>query len=248
MTGINRRVLTIVAAVAVVALLAAGVMLSERGDDEDSSDAASSSRSSGEGGESAEEQSLSEEEVGLVRRDADDVTAMGDVDAPVVLIEYSDYRCPFCGAFARDTMPKLKQEYIDSGKLRFEWRDFPVFGEESTTGAMAARAAGEQDRYWEYHDAMYEDAPERGHLKITDKKVMEWAKEVGVPDLEQFEKDLDDPELRKKVEADAQEARSEVGATGTPTFVIGDQRVVGAQPADAFRQAIDEQLESLGEE
>lgn len=248
MTGINRRVLTIVAAVAVVALLAAGVMLSERGDDEDSSDAASSSQSSGEGGESAEEQSLSEEEVGLVRRDADDVTAMGDVDAPVVLIEYADYRCPFCGAFARDTMPKLKQEYIDSGKLRFEWRDFPVFGEESVKGAMAARAAGEQDRYWEYHDAMYEDAPERGHLKITDKKVMEWAKEVGVPDLEQFEKDLDDPELRKKVEADAQEARSEVGATGTPTFVIGDQRVVGAQPTETFKELIDEKLASVEDE
>lgn len=245
MTGINRRVLTIVAAVAVVVLLAAGVMFSERGDDEGSSGAASSSQSSGEGGESAEEQSLSEEEVGLVRRDAKEVTARGDVDAPVVLIEYSDYRCPFCGAFARDTMPELKEEYIDSGKLRVEWRDFPVFGEESVKGAMAARAAGEQDKYWEYHDAMYEDAPDRGHLKITDEKIMDWAEEVGVPDMEQFQKDLDDPELRKKIEADAQEARSQVGATGTPTFVIGDERIVGAQPTESFKNMIDEELASV---
>lgn len=240
MTGSNRRILTIVAAVAVVVLLAAGAFLSERGDE--SADTSSADASAG---QSASEEGMTEEEVGLVRRDADDVTAMGDVDAPVVLIEYSDYRCPFCGAFARDTMPALIEEYIDSGKLRFEWRDFPVFGDESLKGAMAARAAGEQDKYWEYHDAMYEGAPERGHLKITDEKVMGWAKEVDVPDLEQFEQDLDDPQLREQVEADSREASTEVGATGTPTFVIGDQRVVGAQPTDVFRDLIDDELAAV---
>src|SRR5699024_1121871 len=121
MTGTNRRALTIVAAVAVVVLLAAGVFFSERG--QDSADPASGSSA----GQSPAEGSMSEDEVGLVRRDADAVTAMGDVDAPVVLIEYSDYRCPFCGAFARDTMPVLIEEYIETGQLRFEWRDFPVF-------------------------------------------------------------------------------------------------------------------------
>ncbi|UUZ45024.2 DsbA family protein [Janibacter limosus] len=109
---------------------------------------------------------------------------------------------------------------------------------------MAARAAGEQDLYWEYHDAMYRDAPERGHLKITDKKIMDWANEIGVPDLEQFEKDSDSPELRAKVDADTREARR-VGATGTPTFLIGRDLIVGAQPTEAFQQAIDEQLEAL---
>ncbi|NYF98330.1 DsbA family protein [Janibacter cremeus] len=241
MTGTNRRVLTIVAAVAVVVLLAAGVFLSDRGDD------SSESSSGASAGETASEGSMTEEEVGLARRDADDVTAMGDVDAPVVLIEYSDYRCPFCGAFARDTMPVLIEDYIDSGKLRFEWRDFPVFGDESLKGAMAARAAGEQDKYWQYHDAMYQDAPQRGHLDITDEKVMAWAKEADVPDLDQFEQDLDDPQLREKVEADAREASTQVGATGTPTFVIGDQKIVGAQPTDAFRDIIDEELDSVEE-
>src|SRR5699024_10504587 len=116
MTGSTQRILTIVAAVAVVVLLAAGVMFSQDGGDEGSADAGSSAQSSGGGGKSADEGGASEEEIGLVRRDADDVTAMGDVDAPVVLIEYSDYRCPFCGSFARDTMPELKEEYIDTGK------------------------------------------------------------------------------------------------------------------------------------
>lgn len=239
MSDSTRRILTIVAAVAIVALLAGGVMFSDRGDEDKAADESAAS-------EPASDPKAAEKEAGLVRRDADDVTALGDEDAPLVLIEYSDYRCPFCGAFARDTMPELTKEYIDTGKVRFEWRDFPVFGEESMDGAMAARAAGEQDLYWEYHEAMYEDAPERGHLEITRAAIMDWAKEVDVPDLDEFEKALDDPDLKAKVEADAKEARS-VGATGTPTFVLGTELIVGAQPTDAFRQAIDAQLEAMGE-
>lgn len=235
MTAANRRMLTIVAAVAVVVLLAAGVFLSDRDDSSTGASGTSAGQSPSEGG-------MTEEEVGLARREGDDVTAMGDVDAPVVLVEYSDYRCPFCGAFARDTMPVLIEEYIDSGSLRFEWRDFPVFGEESVKGAMAARAAGEQGRYWEYHDAMYEDAPRRGHLEITDDKVIAWAEQVDVPDMAKFRDDLDDPQLREQIEADSREASTRVGATGTPTFVIGDQRVVGAQPTETFRELIDEEL------
>ncbi len=228
-------------------------MVSGSGGDEGSSSAGSASESSGgkdgKGGQGRKKgEQSTEEQIGLVRRDADDVTALGDVDAPVVLIEYADYRCPYCATFSRESFPKLKKKYIDTGKLRLEWRDFPVFGEQSMKGAVAARAAGEQGHYWDYHDAMYEDAPERGHLKITDEKIMGWAKEVGVEDMEQFEKDLDDPGLRKKVEADGQEAATQVKATGTPTFVIGDQRVVGAQPLDVFTDLIDEELAAAGEQ
>lgn len=239
----TRRPVTIIAAVAAIAVLVAGVVLSTGDDDGGPEDGAAAEVTSAEEGQSDPQQA--EEDMGLARRDADDVTAIGDEDADLVLIEYSDYRCPFCGAFARDTMPELKEEYIDTGKLRFEWRDFPVFGEESMEGALAARAAGEQDLYWEYHDAMYEDAPERGHLEITDAKIEAWAEEVGVPDMEQFEQDREDPELRSAIEKDSTEARQSVGATGTPTFVLGDNRIVGAQPVEGFRQAIDDQLAAL---
>lgn len=242
MTGSTRRVLTIVAAVVAVALLAAGVMFSDRGGEGAASEGASESS-----GASAGDARATEEEVGLVRRDADEVTAMGDEDAPVVLIEYSDFRCPFCGAFARDTMPELKEKYVDTGKLRVEWRDFPLFGDESMDGAMAARAAGEQDKFWEYHDAMYDDAPDRGHLKITDDKIMDWAEEVGIEDMEKFEKDMDNSDLRAAIESDGQEAATEAGATGTPAFVIGDQRLAGAQPLETFTELIDNELEAAGE-
>src|SRR5699024_5603667 len=73
------------------------------------------------------------------RRDADDPMAIGDVDAPVVLIDYSDFQCPFCGKFARDTAPELIDEYVDEGILRIEWRDFPYLGDDSWKGARAGR-------------------------------------------------------------------------------------------------------------
>lgn len=237
MDASTRRSLTIIAAVAIVLALIAGVVLSTRDDDDAAAEVST---------EQTDDPRESEEELGLARRDADDITAIGDVDAPLVLIEYSDYRCPFCGVFARDTMPVLMEEYIETGKVRFEWRDLPVFGEESMDGAMAARAAGEQGLYWEYHDAMYADAPERGHLAIDREKIMAWAREVGVPDLAKFEADLENADLRAAVEADAAEGQS-IGANGTPTFLVGKTPMVGAQPVDAFRDLIDEQLEAMGE-
>lgn len=238
MDASTRRSLTIIAAVAAVLIVITGAVMATRDNDDRAAAEVSSQQSA--------DPRDSEEELGLARRDAEDVTAIGDLDAPLVLIEYSDYRCPFCGIFARDTMPLLLEEYIETGKLRFEWRDFPVFGEESMEGAMAARAAGEQGLYWEYHDAMYADAPERGHLEIDRAAVMAWAEQVGIPDLAKFEADLDDPELRSLVEADAAEARG-VGASGTPTFIIGQTPLVGALPPDTFRDAIDRQLDAMGE-
>ena len=237
MDALTRRNLTIAAAVAALIVVIAATVIASR----DAGPAAVVTSTN-----KVEDPRQAEEDLDFVRRDADDVTAIGDVDAPLVLIEYSDYRCPFCGVFARDTLPQLTKEYIDAGKLRFEWRDFPVFGEESMDGAMAARSAGEQGLYWEYHTAMYEDAPERGHLKINREAIMKWAKQVGVPDLGKFEADLDNPDLRAAVEADAAQARK-LGASGTPTFVVGSRLVVGAQPIEAFRETIDEQLAALEE-
>lgn len=246
MNATTRRSVTIIALVAAALLAITGAILAARNSDSSAGTQTPGSTQTPKQGQPVDDPRAAEEEVGVARRDAADVTAIGDVDAPLVLIEYSDYRCPFCGVFARDTMPLLQAEYIDTGQLRFEWRDFPVFGEESMDGAMAARAAGEQDLYWEYHDAMYEDAPERGHLEIDRKRVLAWAEEVGVPDLAEFESDLEDPDLRAAIEADTAEART-LGASGTPTFLIGRTPLVGALPADEFRAAIDAQLEALGE-
>ena len=177
----------------------------------------------------------------MSRRIANDPTALGDVDAPVVLVEYADYRCPFCGLFSRETLPPLMEKYVKSGDLRVEWRDLPVFGAQSSETAVAGRAAGKQGKFWEFNKAAFALAPERGHADLPRERLLQIAQEVGVPDMTQFEADLDSKELQQAVAADAQEAAA-LGATGTPTFLVNDTPLVGAQPLATFEKAIDAAL------
>ena len=183
-----------------------------------------------------------EPEFDMSRRIDGDPTALGAVDAPVVLVEYADFRCPFCGIYARDTMPQLVQEYVGSGEVRMEWRDFPVFGDESVAAAVAARAAGEQGLFWEFGEVVFADAPERGHVALPPERLIEIAQQIGVPDMAAFEADLTNPQLLARVDADTAEARS-LGVTGTPTFLVNDTPLSGAQPITAFRDAIEAELE-----
>lgn len=177
----------------------------------------------------------------VARRVDGDVTAIGDVDAPVVIVEYSDYRCPFCAVVSRDTLPKIIDEYVETGKVRFEWRDFPIFGEQSVDAAVAGRAAGEQGLFWEYNEAIYAEAPARSHIDLPRERLIEFAEQVGVPDIEKFTADLDNQELLDAVNADAEEASS-IGVSSTPIFVVGNTPVVGAQPYEAFVEVIESEL------
>ncbi|MHB1235294.1 MAG: DsbA family protein [Microbacteriaceae bacterium] len=181
----------------------------------------------------------------LARRVPNDPLALGSVSAPVVMIEYADFRCPFCAAFNRDTMPALIKGYVDTGVLRIEWRDFPVFGQQSIDAAVAARAAGEQGKFWQYHDALYALAPAGAHADLTRAVLIQTARTVGVADMNAFTRELDSPALLKLVQADAEQAQS-LGASGTPSFLIGNQPIVGAQPLSVFQQAIDQQKTASG--
>lgn len=193
-------------------------------------------------GEPASPSTSEDAPLDMSRRLDIDPTALGSVDAPVVLIEYADYRCPFCGVFARDTLPDLVDRYVESGDLRIEWRDLPIFGDDSMAAAVAARAAGEQGRFWEFHEVLYAAAPERGHPDMPREKLLDFAETAGVPDLTQFERDLENPELNDRVLADVAEATS-LGASSTPLFLINGVPVVGAQPTDVFRTVIENAIE-----
>ncbi|WP_104089198.1 DsbA family protein [Arthrobacter sp. GMC3] len=177
----------------------------------------------------------------LERRVEADPTAMGKVDAPVVMVEYSDYRCPFCGVFARETLPELVKEYVDSGQLRIEWRDLPVLGVESLGAAVAGRAAGEQGKFWEFNEAVYAAAPARGKAALSEPDLLKIAEQIGVPDMATFAKDLQSPELAARVQQDLREGM-QLGMNSTPVFVINDQPIAGAQPLDVFRSTIDAAL------
>ena len=180
----------------------------------------------------------------LARRDPDDPMAMGDVDAPVVMIEWSDFQCPFCASFALETMPTLVEEYVEAGVMRFEWRDFPVLGEDSVTAALAGRAAAEQDAFFEVHDEIFERDWERNVGDLSVESLTELAGELGL-DTERFAADMQDPELLQAVQADRQLGQ-QLGFTGTPAFVVNGRSMIGGQPVDAFRQLIEQAAEEAG--
>ncbi|MGW6462084.1 DsbA family protein, partial [Streptomyces sp. NPDC055078] len=172
-----------------------------------------------------------------------DPLAVGRADAPVVMVEYADFKCGFCGKFARDTEPELIEKYVDKGVLRIEWRNFPIFGQESEDSARAAWAAGQQGRFWQFHTAAYaEGAKEKGFSKSRLKTL---ARDAGVPDLARFARDLDSAAASAAVKKDRDEAYG-LGATSTPSFLINGRPIAGAQPKEIFTEAIEAAAGSAG--
>ncbi|MEV6318097.1 thioredoxin domain-containing protein [Streptomyces sp. NPDC051776] len=171
------------------------------------------------------------------RRQAGDAMAQGRRDAPVVLVEYADFACSFCGKFARDTEPGLVRKYVDSGVLRIEWRNLPIFGEDSERAARAAWAAGRQHRFWQFHRAAYadEDSKAKG---FGQERLDALAREAGVPDLKRFRRDAGSDAARASVRRDQEEGYG-LGATSTPSFLVNGRPIAGAQPGEVFNQAID---------
>ncbi|MGE7385143.1 DsbA family protein [Streptomyces sp. NPDC004126] len=171
----------------------------------------------------------------LARREPGDKLAVGRADAPVVLIEYSDFKCGYCGKFARDTEPELVKRYVEDGTLRIEWRNFPIFGAESEAAAKAAWAAGQQDRFTAFHAAAYaEGAKAKG---FGEDRLVELAREAGVPDLDRFKADLAGEQAAAALRRD-QEEGYRIGVQSTPSFLVNGQPIAGAQPLDAFTAAI----------
>lgn len=179
----------------------------------------------------------------FVRRDADDPMAIGDVDAPVVLTQWTDLRCPFCAVFSRDTLPTLISEYVETGLVRIEFHDVAFFGEQSEDAAVAARAAAKQGRFMEFVTAIYDVAPEGAHPDLPHETLIDFAEQAGVPDIGRFTADLDDPALREEAKASTLSAQ-QLGVNSVPFFVAGDTALSGAQPLESFRQFLDASLET----
>lgn len=175
------------------------------------------------------------------RREAGDPLAIGDVDAPVVLIEYSDFQCPFCGKFARDAQPELIEKYVDDGTLRIEWRDFPYMGDDSKLAARAGRAAAGQDKFWEFHDALYADQPKTNSGKMTENFLAGIAKEAGLK-VSTFKSDLASDKFNDDIGSDFKQGQS-FGVSAAPTFFINGTPIVGAQPMAAFTDVIEHEAD-----
>jgi protein-disulfide isomerase len=179
----------------------------------------------------------------LARRDAGDPLAVGRADAPVVMVEYADFQCGYCAQFARDTEPELVKRYVEDGTLRIEWRNFPIFGEESQAAARAAWAAGRQGRFWQFHAAAFaEGAKEQG---FGEDRLTALARAAGVKDLDRFGRDLDSDAARKAVAEDQAEGHR-LGATSTPSFLVNGQPIAGAQSMETFVEAIEAAKQAAG--
>lgn len=181
----------------------------------------------------------------LARREPGDPMAMGDPDAPVVMIAYSDYQCPFCRTWVMQTQPEIVDRYVDSGKVRLEWREFPYMGQTSETLAIGARAAAEQDRFWQYQQRAYEEQEELKQAgPDLERRMIDLAAEAGI-DRERFADDLDRQEFAASVQEDFDEGQ-QVGISGTPAFLINGDPIMGAQPLSAFSSSIDDALAASG--
>lgn len=139
---------------------------------------------------------------------------LGNLQAPVTLIEFTDYECPFCKKFYKNALPELKKHYIDTGKLRLVVRDFPLpFHKNARPAANAAHCAGEQNKFWPMHDALYEGD------KMNAKDIKNHATKIGLK-LIPFQSCLDSKRHKKHIDNDMKEAQI-VGIRGTPAFILG---------------------------
>ena len=170
------------------------------------------------------------------RRIPGDPLALGRPDAPVVISEWGDFQCPFCRAYTLDTEPSLVREYVDPGRVRLEWHDFAYLGPESVLAARAARAAGRQGRFWQYHDALYHQQGRENSGAITGGSLTATARGLGL-DVARFQRDFADPAIAAQVSAD-RELGAALGVNAVPSFVVGGQMIVGAEPLATFQQAI----------
>lgn len=172
-------------------------------------------------------------------RDPADVQAAGPVDAPVALVVFSDYQCQFCAKWTESTLPEM-MTFAEAGDLRIEWRDINMYGEASTRASLAAHAAGLQSKYWEYHSALYPEGNHRSEAKLSHEALVDIAIQLGL-DPEKFVTDMDSPSVQATISTRAEEARR-LGVTGTPSFLLNGQPLVGAQPTTVFVDAIENLL------
>lgn len=166
----------------------------------------------------------------------DDDTVKGDANAPVTIVEFSDFECPFCGRFYTGAYQQLLTEYVNTGKAKIIFRDFPLsFHANAQPAAEAAECAGEQGMYWEMHDKIFEN-----QRSLTTENYKKWAEEMGLNKGE-FDACVDSGKMRSEVQKDFADGAA-AGVSGTPTVFINGEKIVGAQPFEAFKSVIDKYL------
>jgi protein-disulfide isomerase len=242
------------AAIVVSGLLIAGAMFFVSGGTGAGKSSAVPSAPGSRAGQQAAEQPSAQPGSSTVSVSVDDDAVLGSKDAPITVIEFSDYECPFCKRSFQQMLPSLKSEYIDTGKVQLVYRDFPLGFHDplATKEAIAAECAREQGGdgvYFEYHDEIFNTTSSNGN-GMTVKQLKEIASDLRL-NTSTFDDCLDSGKYKKEVQKDIADG-SAAGASGTPTYFIGKTTdegvivgtsVVGAQPFAVFQAEIERLLQ-----
>lgn len=173
--------------------------------------------------------------------DAMAVRALGDPKAPVTIYEFASMSCSHCAAFHRDVLPDLKKEYIETGKVRFVFTDFPLGGL-ALAGSMVNRCvSGTDKKFFTFLDVLFKQQ-KRWAFSDTPRDDLEKLARLAGMSSEDFEACLDDEKLQKAILARAQEAQNKYKIKATPSFVIGERVIQGNMALEDFREVIDKAL------
>lgn len=175
---------------------------------------------------------------------AGDDLVLGKADAKVTIIEFSDFQCPFCRTFWTDTLPLIKKTYIDTGKVKLVYRDYPLTSLHpmSEPSAEAFECAQDQNKGWEMHDKMFGEQAKKGTgtIAYTVADLKTWAKQIGL-EAATFNQCLDSGKYKDEVAKDIADGTA-AGVSGTPSFFVNGRLLVGAQPFAQFQALIEKEL------
>ena len=167
---------------------------------------------------------------------------MGNSNAPITILEWGDYQCTFCYKFHQNTLDKINEDFIKTGKVKIVFKDFPLNGPDSKLAAEASYCAEDQKKYWEYHNELYKNWGGERTGWITRESLTKFAETVNL-DLIKFNKCLDDHKYENKVDL-LYAFGKEIGIDATPSFLVfNDQKMIkitGNQPLEVFLKTFDE--------
>lgn len=167
----------------------------------------------------------------------------GDNNAKITIVEFSDFQCPYCKRFFDEAFKQIKDEYIKNGKVQLAFRQFPLpFHQNAQKAAEASECANEQNKFWDFHDLLFKNQDTWSGQSASDAATSfnSYAQQLGL-DSTQFISCLESSKYKQKV-ADDVSAGQKAGVSGTPSFVINGQLVVGAQPYSSFKTVLDQEL------
>jgi protein-disulfide isomerase len=165
----------------------------------------------------------------------------GDANAKVTIIEFADFRCPFCEQFFTNTESQIISDYVNTGKVKFAFRNFAFLGPASVTAADAAECANDQGKFWDYHDYLYKNQPSESDTSMYNTDTLTQAAVSLGMDGNTFRTCLDGKKGEANANADLADGQK-AGVSGTPSFFVNGTPLVGAEPYSAFKTIIDKEL------